>query len=103
MSITKITSEEDFEDKVLDNEGKCLVIFTVKHCTPCEEIGKAAEKLCEEMPEKQIFTVDCSRLEGFRERYGIKGFPTSSAYSNGEQKASKLGLISRTALKELLS
>jgi len=81
-------------DTIIEQSTFTVVKFFAPWCTHCKRMAGAwleLAKMYEDSPEVQITEVDCTLSRDVCKAAGIKGYPTITAYSNGEEIASHSG------------
>ena len=93
---------ESFEEVVLKSEVPVLVDFYADWCRPCQLLAPTLDELAREMPEAKIVKVnveDSPRLAG---QFGVSSIPALMVFKDGNLVASRLGLVDKASLKQLL-
>lgn len=98
--IKHITSAE-FEEEVLNYNGKVLVDFFATWCGPCQMLGKVLEKIDEENLVK-IVKVDIDAETSLAVERGIEVVPTVFLYDNGNMVKREEGYMDPEKLKEFI-
>ena len=100
MSTIKI-SDETFEENVI-NSGKPIIIdFWAEWCGPCKQIGPILEEISDEYNDKlTIGKLDVDENPETPCKYQIRGIPTMLLFNNGKLVDTKVGMSSKTDLKE---
>lgn len=90
MSVVKIT-KENFEEKVLQAEGKVLLDFWATWCGPCKMIAPAIEEIAEENEHLTVGKIDVDEQRELAIQFGITSIPTLVVMENGQKVAEALG------------
>jgi thioredoxin 1 len=100
MSTIKI-SDDTFEENVI-NSGKPIIIdFWAEWCAPCKQIGPILEEISDEYNDKlTIGKLDVDENPETPGKYQIRGIPTMLLFNNGKLVDTKVGMSSKTDLKE---
>ena len=92
MEILKIT-ENNFEEKVLQNQKQTLVDFYADWCGPCQMMAPVIKKIAEEVPDgMQIGKVNVDENQELAIKYDVESIPTLILFENGEEKKRLLGV-----------
>ncbi|HOU47428.1 MAG TPA: thioredoxin [Chitinophagales bacterium] len=94
-------TNDNFKEKVLDNNGVALVDFWAEWCGPCRLIGPVVEELSKEYDGKAVIgklNVDDNRE--IAAQYGIMSIPTLLIFKNGEIVDKHVGVASKSDLKK---
>ena len=102
-AVIEISSEKEFDEKVLNEKKPTVVIFGAPWCGACRDMKPVFEKVAKEMSGKYIFAdVDVDKAGAVAKDYDIKGIPAILFFEDGkEAKDSKriIGSISQETLK----
>ena len=103
MSTIKI-SDETFEENVINNGKPIIVDFWAEWCGPCKQIGPILEEISNEYNDKiTIGKLDVDKNPETPGKYQIRGIPTMLLFNNGELIDTKVGMSSKTDLKEWIN
>ena len=98
---TKATTDASFDSDVLQSDKPVLVDFWAEWCGPCRMIAPALEELAEELGEQvQIVKLDIDENPDAPTKYGVRGIPTMILFKNGQQAATQVGAMPKSAIKQ---
>ena len=98
------TSDENFQNDVLDSEIPVLLDFWAEWCGPCKMIGPALEEISNEMEgDVRITKLNIDENPSTPQKYGVRGIPTLLLFRNGEVVAEKVGALPKNQLSEWIS
>jgi thioredoxin len=94
--------DQEYGELVKSN-GKVMVDFNAKWCTPCQKMKPYILKLKEELKDTvKIVQVDTDENETITEQMKVDGLPTIIVYENGKEVWRNVGYISEEDLKKHL-
>ncbi|MEZ5054493.1 MAG: thioredoxin [Chitinophagales bacterium] len=96
-------TNDNFQEKVINNQGVALVDFWAEWCGPCRLIGPVVEDLSKDYEGKA--TIGKLNVDDNREiaaQYGIMSIPTLLFFKNGEIVDKHVGVASKADLKKKL-
>lgn len=94
-------NNDNFQEKVINNNGVALVDFWAEWCGPCRLIGPVVEELSKEYDGKA--TIGKLNVDDNREiaaQYGIMSIPTLLFFKNGQIVDKQVGVVSKSDLKK---
>jgi thioredoxin 1 len=97
--VTKITSSQEFEEKVLNNKNLVVVDFFADWCGPCKMLGPIFEKVAEEYENVDFVKVNVEEVGEVASKYNVMSIPTLIIFKDGEVKAQQMGALPETVLK----
>ncbi len=98
-----ILTKDNFENEVLNAEGKVLVDFWAVWCGPCKMIAPVVEEIAQEFAGKvKVGKVNVDHEAELSIKYGIVSIPTLLVFENGEIINKAIGYHSKEELVELL-
>ncbi len=103
-STIKLTDKQ-FENDVVEasKSRPILVDFWAEWCEPCNRIAPVLEDIAKTFNDKlTVYKLNIDENPLTAPKYGIRGIPTLLLFVNGEVKKTKVGLLSKTQLKEFL-
>jgi len=101
MADLQAVTDDSFETDVLKSDKPVLVDFWAEWCGPCRMIAPALEELAEELGEQvQIVKLDIDENPDAPTKYGVRGIPTMILFKNGQQAATQVGAMPKSAIKQ---
>ncbi|BHF76737.1 thioredoxin trx1 [Sparganum proliferum] len=99
MTVAKITSAEEFKEKIAT--GALLVDFYATWCGPCKALAPKLDKLAEDTKDVVFLKVDVDECEELAQSYEITAMPTIIGFKNGTVLDKVVG-ANEEKIKELL-
>ena len=103
MSNLTAVTNEDFEQSVIQADSPVLVDFYADWCGPCKTQTPILGELAQEFDGRVKFAKVDIDVEGNKDlavKYGVMSVPTLIIFSNGEVKATMIGVTSKKKLAE---
>lgn len=101
--MSEVISTADFENKVLNAEGKVLIDFFATWCGPCRMIAPAIEEIAEEKAgELAVYKVDIDQSPELASRYGIRGVPTLMVFEGGKPVGQMVGAQPKASILQMI-
>lgn len=91
MSVTEITSVEEFRKVVLESQTPVVVDFNADWCGPCQMLKPKIEKLAE--GGAKIASVNIDELDDLAEEYEVASIPCLVKFAGGKEIDRKVGLL----------
>mgnify|MGYP003419777349 CR=1 FL=1 len=95
----KIKSNEEFEEKVLNNKSKVLVDFYADWCGPCKMLAPILDDLKNDYT---IYKVNVDDMNELAIKYAVMTIPTLIVFENGEVKEKTVGFKNEEQIKKLM-
>ena len=101
---TRIFTEANFQDEVLQSAEPVLVDFWAEWCMPCKALGPTIDELATEYAGRvKIGKVDTDANPSLATQFGISAIPTVMIFQGGEVKERFMGLRSKKDLQASLN
>lgn len=93
-------SESNFDEVVGQATGPVLVDYWAEWCGPCKMIDPILHELADEYGERlTIAKINIDDNAQLASRFKIRGIPTLMVFKDGEPQATKVGAVTKSALK----
>lgn len=93
---------ETFEQIVLESEIPVLVDFYADWCRPCQLLSPILEDLARELPDAKIVKVNVDDSRQLAGHFGVSSIPALMVFKDGKLVESRLGLVDKASLKQML-
>ena len=101
MSVQAL-SEQDFQQKVLQAQGKIVVDFFATWCGPCKMLAPILEQLADEHADVTFYKVDVDEAPALSAEWGVMSVPTVFIFENGVEKTHFIGAKPKAEIAALL-
>ena len=102
MSLTN-TTDETFDQDVLQSDVPVLLDFWAEWCGPCKMIGPLLSELSEEYANKiKIIKLNIDENNNTAIKYAVRSIPTLILFKDSTVQAQHIGSASKAQLKEFL-
>ena len=99
MSTLK-TSDDSFNDDVLDSEKPVLVDFWAEWCGPCKSIAPSLEEISNEMNDKLLVAkINIDENPKIAQEYNIRSIPALMIFKEGRKVSEIMGALPKSNLE----
>ena len=95
MATVKV-NDENFDTEVLKSSKPIVVDFWAEWCGPCKQIAPILEEISNELSEVTIAKHNIDDHPNQPSKYGVRGIPTMLLFKDGELKATKVGVTTKS-------
>ncbi len=100
--MTVDVTAENFDEEVLNYNGKVLVDFWAEWCGPCMMLSPIIEEVSEEVDDVKFCKVNCDEARDVALQFGIMTIPNLIVFENGEQINQSVGYIEKEDVLNLI-
>ena len=97
------TSDATFDEEVLKADVPVLVDYWAEWCGPCKMIDPILHEIADDYAGKlTVAKVNIDENQQVTTRFKIRGIPTLMVFENGDHQATKVGALTKSALKAFI-
>jgi thioredoxin 1 len=102
--MTSNVTDNLFDEEVFKSEIPVLVDFWAEWCGPCRMLGPIIDELAKELVGKvKIVKMDIDKNPNIPSSLGIRSIPTMIIFKNGQQVATKTGVLAKNAIEDWIN
>ena len=101
MAVINVT-KDNFEEKVVNAQGKVLLDFWATWCGPCRMVAPIVEEIAAENADLTVGKVNVDEEMELAVKFGIVSIPTLIVLENGEVVNKAVGYAPKAELLKLL-
>lgn len=76
--------QENFQEEVMNAEGKVLVDFWAPWCGPCRMVVPLVEEIARERPDVKVVKINVDEEQELASQYQVMSIPTLMVMEHGE-------------------
>ena len=96
-------SDNNFEEEVLNFDGKVLIDMFAQWCEPCQVMSPLIDELAEEnLPNVKVCKVDIDENTELATKFNVVSIPTFLILKNGEVEKMFVGITDIDEIKKAL-
>ena len=95
------TSDNKFDNDVIDSSIPVIVDFWAEWCGPCKQIGPILEEISNEKKDLiNIYKLNIDENPEIPQKYGVRGIPTLMLFKDGKLLDTKVGSLPKNSINE---
>lgn len=88
-------NRDNFDEEVLNFDGRVLVDFWAEWCGPCMMLSPLVDEVSDELDDVKFCKVNCDEARDLVLEYGIMTIPNLLLFENGELINQSVGYIEK--------
>jgi len=99
----QVFNDLNFDQEVVNAEGKVLVDFTAAWCGPCKRLSPIVDEVAEQLEGKiKVGKLDIDEAPMTASKFQVRGVPTLMVFEGGRPVQTSVGLVSKAKVLSLL-
>lgn len=96
-------NRDNFDEEVLNFNGRVLVDFWAEWCGPCMMLSPLVDEVSDELDDVKFCKVNCDEARDLALEYGIMTIPNLLLFENGELINQSVGYIEKQDLIDFVT
>jgi thioredoxin 1 len=97
--MVKESTDQSFQDEVLNSDKPVLVDFWAEWCGPCKQIAPIIEDLANDKGDAiEVYKHNIDTNPETPGKHGVRGIPTLILFEKGKPVSTKVGALPKSAL-----
>tara|TARA_B100000809_G_C15088162_1_gene512208 strand:- start:249 stop:590 length:342 start_codon:yes stop_codon:yes gene_type:complete len=97
------TTDDEFDEDVVNSQYPVLVDFWAEWCGPCKMIAPILDVIAEDYKDRlRVVKLNLDENPQTPAKYNIRSIPTLLLFKNGTVNAQKVGAVSKAQLESFL-
>lgn len=105
MALYNITTEAEFDEKVIKSQQLVLVDFWAAWCPPCRAMAPILDEIASSMDGVDVVKVDIeasAENQALATKQGVQGIPNMQVFKHGKQVDELVGMRPKDVLRDEL-
>lgn len=99
--MSKQTSDQNFQNDVINSKLPVLVDFWAPWCGPCRQLSPVIDEIAIQLAGKiEVFKCNVDENPETPSKFMVRGIPTVILFKDGKQVDVKVGAVSKSVLLE---
>ncbi len=99
----QVFNDLNFDQEVVNAQGKVLVDFTAAWCGPCKRLSPIVDEVAEQLEGKiKVGKLDIDEAPMTASKFQVRGVPTLMVFEGGQPVQTSVGLVSKAKVLSLL-
>lgn len=99
----QVFNDLNFDQEVINTQGKVLVDFTAAWCGPCKRLSPIVDEVASELAGKvKVGKLDIDEAPMTATKFQVRGVPTLMVFEGGKMIDQSVGLVSKSRILALL-
>lgn len=95
-------NKQNFQQEVLDSQGKILLDFWAPWCAPCRMVVPIVEEIARERPDVKVGKINVDTQPDLASQFGVFSIPTLLVMEEGKIVNKSVGAKPKNAILSML-